>query len=77
MAGCGGCDPTKDCNGPCSRRSETPRTSLTEALAQVIIDNRVVRAAVEYQRDFPFVTTEEIIVYVNELKSSGRLDDYA
>lgn len=76
MPGCGGCQPGQ-CNGPCSQRTERPRTSLTEALAQVIVDNRIVRAAVEYQRDFPFVTTEEIIEYVNELKNTGRLDDYA
>lgn len=42
------CDPN-NCNGPCSRRNEEPRdrASLVDAIAQVIVDNRLALKALE------------------------------
>lgn len=74
MSGCGGCEPGQ-CNGPCSRRSEAPRDkyTLTDALAQVITDNRVIRFTMEYVKNFPLATADEIIVAANLAKEAGEL----
>lgn len=90
MAGCGGncqCSAPQSpestqgraaCNGPCSRR-EAPRDryTLTDALARVIVDNRIVRAALEVSKQYPEYTAEDIITMVNLMKEDGRLNDYA
>lgn len=72
MAGCGGCGP-EGCNGPCSTR-ERPRdgVSLAEALARVIVDNRVIARTVELY-EAGVVTLDDIVVLINTEKAEGRL----
>lgn len=73
MPGCGGCQPGQ-CNGPCSTRQE-PRTptALTEALAKVIVDARVVKKAIEIYKENPNLTATDIVVLVTEAKERGEL----
>lgn len=72
-----GCEPGK-CNGPCSRREEAPRDryTLTDALARVIVDNRIVKAALDIHNKYPNYTAEDIVIMVNLMKEDGRLDEY-
>lgn len=74
MAGCGGCGP-EGCNGPCSTKREQPRSgvSLAEALAKVIVDNRVIKFTLDYSRDFPMATVDEIVVAATAAKEKGEL----
>ena len=69
MAGCNG-----NCKN-CPNRSEEPRSArpLAEALAQVIVDNRVVRMAVELSRANPTWNADQIVEAVSVAKLTGEL----
>lgn len=72
------------CTGPCSTRSEgelcspvpknteTPRVSLAEALARVVVDNRVAVRAVELY-EAGITDMNDIVVQINLDKSNGTL----
>lgn len=67
MSGCGG-------NCQCSaKKSEEPRPSLADALAKVIIDNRVIRFVVETLQKNPELNSEDVITIVNDAKTRGEL----
>lgn len=71
------CDPN-NCNGPCSRRQERREpTALADAIARVVVDARVVRAALDVSKEYPTYTADDIIQMVSIMKADGRLDDYA
>lgn len=79
MAGCGGCGP-EGCNGPCSTRQErghadpgginTPRVSLSEALARVIVDNKVIARTVELY-ELGVVRVDDLVAQINADKTAG------
>lgn len=71
MAGCGGCGP-EGCNGPCSTRQErgTPRVSLAEALARVIVDNKVIARTVELY-ELGVVRVDDLVAQINADKTAG------
>lgn len=73
MAGCGGCGP-EGCNGPCSTRQERsePRESLTEALARVIIDNKVIARTVELY-ELGVIRVEDLVSQINADKANGKI----
>lgn len=67
MAGCGG-----NCNCR-EQRSAEPRPGIADALAKVIVDNRIVRYAVDYSRRHPEATADDIVAAVNDAKTLGEL----
>lgn len=81
MSGCGGCGP-EGCSGPCSTRKErglvdpggvnTPRNSvsLAEALARVIVDNKVIARTVELY-ELGVVRVEDLVAQINAEKTTG------
>jgi len=71
MAGCGGCGP-EGCSGPCSTRQERPRNavSLAEALARVIVDNKVIARTVELY-ELGVVRVEDLVTQINAEKTAG------
>lgn len=73
MSGCGGCGP-EGCNGPCSTRKERsePRESLTDALARVIVDNKVIARTVELY-ELGVVRVEDLVSQINADKNSGLI----
>lgn len=71
MPGCGGCGP-EGCNGPCSTRAEKPKVSLSDALARVVVDNRVAVRAIELY-EAGIVDIQDIVTQINLDKSEGRL----
>jgi len=81
MAGCGGncagCSPEQQ--AACARRAEAPRDryTLADALARVIVDNRIVRATLDLAKKYPEYTAEDLVVIVNQMKDDGRINDYA
>lgn len=74
MGTCGGCGP-EGCNGPCSTRNrEEPRDryTLTDALAKVIIDNKIVARTVELY-ELGVVRVEDLVAQINADKVNGRI----
>lgn len=73
MSGCGGCGP-EGCNGPCSTRSEEPRNPvrLADALARVVVDNRVIVRTVELY-EAGITNLQDIAATINLDKAEGRL----
>lgn len=71
MAGCGGCGP-EGCTGPCSTRQEreSPRVSLAEALARVIVDNKVIARTVELY-ELGVVRVDDLVAQINADKTAG------
>lgn len=67
MAGCGG-------NCECkARREEGPvRTSLTESLARVIVDNKVIARTVELY-ELGVVRVEDLVAQINADKNNGLI----
>lgn len=68
MAGCGGnceCKAQKE-----ERRAETPRTSLTDSLARVIVDNKVIARTVELY-ELGVVRVEDLVAQINADKNAG------
>lgn len=61
-----------DCTGPCKTRSEKPRESLTDALARVVVDNRVVVRAIELY-EAGITSVNDIVLQINLDKSEGKL----
>lgn len=72
MAGCGG---NCQCRAQREAQQNGPRDAVTlsEALAKVIIDNRIVRYAVEFSRRHPEATVDDIVAAVNDAKITGEL----
>jgi len=72
MSGCGGCGP--ECNGPCSTKNEAPRDryTLTDALARVIIDNKVIARTVELY-ELGVVRVEDLVAQINADKAQGLI----
>lgn len=70
MAGCGG-----DCQCKARREAQGPRTpsALTEALAKVVFDGRIIRKALEISKENPNLTADDIVVLVNLARERGEL----
>lgn len=73
---CGGCGP-EGCSGPCSNRQSRndpgaprDRYTLTDALARVIVDNKVIARTVELY-ELGVVRVEDIVAQVNAEKIEG------
>jgi hypothetical protein len=73
MSGCGGCGP-EGCNGPCSTKKEAPRDryTLTDALARVIVDNKVIARTVELY-ELGVVRVEDLVAQINADKNEGLI----
>lgn len=75
MAGCGGCGP-EGCSGPCStkpaRTDNDHRPSLTESLARVMVDNRVIARTVELY-ELGVVRVEDLVAQINADKNNGLI----
>lgn len=73
MSGCGGCGP-EGCNGPCSNKPErvTPRESLTEVLARVIVDNKVIARTVELY-ELGVINLDDLVTQINADKANGLI----
>lgn len=66
MAGCNG--------GNCQcRQARQEKFALNDALAQVIVDNRVVRWAVDYSRRHPEATADDIVGAYHDAKILGEV----
>jgi hypothetical protein len=79
MSGCGGnCSCSSEGPGTCRRSNDdpgsvnTPRVSLTESLARVMVDNRIIARTVELY-ELGVVRVEDLVTQINADKMSGKL----